>query len=93
MVEAIIAFLRTKWSKELDYRLMKELWCYTGNRISARFEYEWRDADNPTQSIEKLGNRALGIQFNGLMRSMDVSSANDTLSMSQKDVTALRRWK
>jgi uncharacterized protein len=43
--EAIKAFLRRKWAKELDYRLMKELWCYTGNRISLRFEYEWRDAD------------------------------------------------
>ena len=44
---AIIEFLRRKWAKELDYRLMKELWCYTRNRISVRFEYEWRDADNP----------------------------------------------
>jgi nuclear transport factor 2 (NTF2) superfamily protein len=38
--EAIIAFLKRKWTRELDYRLMKELWCYTGNRISVRFEYE-----------------------------------------------------
>jgi uncharacterized protein len=43
--EAIKAFLRRKWAKELDYRLMKELWCYTDNRISVRFEYEWRDAE------------------------------------------------
>src|SRR5690349_2339525 len=43
--EAIKAFLRRKWAKELDYRLMKELWCYTDNCISVRFEYEWRDAD------------------------------------------------
>ena len=53
--EAIIKFLRRKWSKELDYRLMKELWCYTGNRISVRFEYEWRDADNPTQWMRTHG--------------------------------------
>jgi uncharacterized protein len=39
--EAIIDFLRRKWAKEL--------WCYTGNRISVRFEYEWRDASNPVQ--------------------------------------------
>lgn len=38
--EAIVRFLRRKWTKELDYRLMKELWCYTGNRISVRFEYD-----------------------------------------------------
>jgi uncharacterized protein len=41
--EAIKEFLRRKWSRELDYRLMKELWCYQGNRISVRFEYESHD--------------------------------------------------
>ena len=41
--EEIIAFLRRKWARELDYRLMKELWCYQGNRISVRFEYESHD--------------------------------------------------
>jgi uncharacterized protein len=40
--DAIIAFLRKKWSAERDYRLRKELWCFTGNRISVRFEYESR---------------------------------------------------
>ena len=49
--EAIIDFLRRKWAKELDYSLMKDLWCYTGTHISVRFEYEWRDADNPSQWI------------------------------------------
>ncbi len=43
--EAIKEFLRRKWSQELDYRLMKELWCYTANRIAVRFEYEWHDKD------------------------------------------------
>ena len=42
--EAIKSFLKRKWEKELDYRLMKELWCFTDNRISVRFEYEWHDA-------------------------------------------------
>ena len=41
--EAIEDFLRRKWSRELDYRLKKELWCYQGNRISVRFEYETQD--------------------------------------------------
>ncbi len=41
--EAIKDFLRRKWSRELDYRLKKELWCYQGNRISVRFEYESHD--------------------------------------------------
>lgn len=41
--KAIRAFLRKKWAKEHDYCLMKELWGFHGNRISARFEYEWHD--------------------------------------------------
>ena len=43
--EAIVEFLRRKWARELDYRLMKELWCFTGNRIAVRFEYESHDVD------------------------------------------------
>ena len=41
--DAIEAFLTKKWEKELQYKLMKELWCYQGNRISVRFEYEYHD--------------------------------------------------
>lgn len=41
--DAIKAFLTKKWQKELQYKLMKELWCYQGNRISVRFEYEYHD--------------------------------------------------
>ena len=40
--DAIEAFLSNKWSRELHYRLMKELWAFTDNRISVRFEYEWQ---------------------------------------------------
>jgi nuclear transport factor 2 (NTF2) superfamily protein len=39
----IIAFLSRKWAKELEYRLIKELWAFTGNRIAVRFAYEWHD--------------------------------------------------
>jgi uncharacterized protein len=41
--EQIIEFLTRKWRRELDYRLIKELWAFTGNRIAVRFAYEWRD--------------------------------------------------
>ena len=41
--EAIVQFLTRKWSKELDYRLIKELWAFQANRISVRFAYEWHD--------------------------------------------------
>ena len=43
--EEIVAFLRRKWARELDYRLQKNLWCFTENRIAVRFEYECRDAE------------------------------------------------
>ncbi len=43
--EAIRDFLKRKWARELDYRLEKNLWCFTENRIAARFEYESRDAE------------------------------------------------
>jgi uncharacterized protein len=73
--EAIKAFLRRKWAKELDYRLMKELWCYTDNRISVRFEYEWRDADTG-QWMRTHGNEHWEFDEEGLMRRRDMS-AND----------------
>ena len=41
--EEIIRFLTRKWAKELDYRLIKELWVFEGNRIAVRFAYEWHD--------------------------------------------------
>jgi nuclear transport factor 2 (NTF2) superfamily protein len=43
---AIIQFLTRKWTRELDYRLIKELWAYTENRIAVRFAYEFRDDSN-----------------------------------------------
>ena len=73
---AIIEFLKRKWAKELDYCLMKELWCYNKNRISVRFEYEWRDADNPSQWMRTHGNEHWEFEDSGLMRIRDMS-AND----------------
>jgi nuclear transport factor 2 (NTF2) superfamily protein len=73
--EAIIAFLKDKWSKELDYRLMKELWAYTNNRISVRFEYEWRDVQT-NQWMRTHGNEHWEFDLDGLMKRRDMS-AND----------------
>lgn len=71
---AIKAFLREKWRSELDYRLMKELWAYTDNRISVRFEYEWR---NPSgQWFRTHGNEHWQFDEEGLMTHRDMS-AND----------------
>lgn len=69
--EAIVAFLKRKWAKELDYRLMKELWCFTGNRISVRFEYEWHDAAG--QWYRSHGNEHWEFDDSGLMRRRDAS--------------------
>ena len=69
--EAVHAFLRGKWERELDYRLKKELWCYTGNRISVRFEYEWRDASG--QWFRSHGNEHWEFDEDGLMRRRDAS--------------------
>ncbi len=72
--EAIKEFLSRKWAKELDYKLMKELWAYTGNHISVRFEYEWHDASG--RWYRTHGNEHWEFDENGLMRRRDMS-AND----------------
>ncbi len=72
--EAIAAFLQRKWEKELDYRLKKELWSFTDNRISVRFEYEWHDASN--NWYRSYGNEQWEFAPNGLMQRR-FSSIND----------------
>jgi hypothetical protein len=69
--EAIVNFLRRKWERELDYSLRKELWSYTENRISVRFEYECRDGDG--QWWRSHGNEHWEFDENGLMRRRDAS--------------------
>ena len=73
--DPIKAFLKRKWQRELHYRLMKELWSYTGDRISVRFEYEWQDATNG-QWNRTHGNEHWEFDATGLMRRRDMS-AND----------------
>ena len=65
--DAIVDFLRRKWSRELDYRLKKELWCFHDNRISVRFEYESHDPSG--QWWRSFGNEMWEFdRENGLMR-------------------------
>lgn len=64
--EAIKAFLQRKWAKELDYRLKKELWAFTDNRIAVRFEYEWHDESG--QWYRSYGNENWEFAENGLMQ-------------------------
>jgi len=72
--EAVTKFLRRKWAKEFDYRLMKELWAFTDDRISVRFEYEWRDESG--QWYRTHGNEHWEFDESGLMARRDMS-AND----------------
>ena len=69
--EAIVEFLRRKWSRELDYRLKKELWAFTDNRISVRFEYESRDPDG--RWWRSHGNEHWEFDERGYMRRRDAS--------------------
>lgn len=63
---AVVDFLAKKWERELDYKLKKELWSYTGNRISVRFEYEWHDKDG--NWFRSYGNEQWEFDPNGLMQ-------------------------
>src|SRR6202049_3897918 len=64
--QEIIQFLQRKWAKELDYRLIKELWAYTENRIAVRFAYEWHDDSG--NWFRSYGNENWEFDENGLMR-------------------------
>ena len=73
---AIIELLRRKWARELDYRLRKELWAFTGNRIAVRFEYECHD--DTGQWHRAYGNENWEFAANGLMQRR-FASINDVL--------------
>jgi nuclear transport factor 2 (NTF2) superfamily protein len=64
--QEIVQFLKRKWVKELDYRLIKELWAFTGNRIAVRFAYEWQH--NSGNWFRSYGNENWEFDDNGLMR-------------------------
>jgi len=72
--EAIRAFLQRKWAREIDYRLVKELWAHDGNRIAVRFAYEWHDDSG--QWFRSYGNENWEFDAAGLMRRR-IASIND----------------
>jgi len=72
--KAIVEFLQRKWAKELDYRLIKEIWAFHDNRIAVRFAYEWRDDSG--HWFRAYGNENWEFDENGLMRRR-IASIND----------------
>ncbi len=72
--QEIVAFLTRKWTRELDYRLIKELWACEGNRIAVRFAYEWHDDSG--NWFRSYGNENWEFDESGLMR-LRLASIND----------------
>ena len=79
--EEIVAFLTDKWANEHDYKLIKELWAYTDNRIAVRFAYEWRDEQG--QWYRSYGNENWEFSPQGLMQARH-ASIND-LKIDESD--------
>ena len=76
---AIAEFLTRKWAKEIDYRLIKEVWAFHGNHIAVRFQYEWHDAQGDW--FRSYGNEQWEFDEYGLMRRRE-ASINDVLIMA-----------
>ncbi len=80
--EEIVAFLKRKWERELDYRLEKNLWCFTENRIAVRFEYESHDKDG--QWWRSYGNELWEFDESSLMRRRDASINDYEIEESER---------
>jgi uncharacterized protein len=80
--QEIVSFLTRKWTREFDYRLIKELWAFTENRIAVRFAYEWHDDSG--NWFRSYGNENWEFEQNGLMR-VRLASINDLpINQSQR---------
>ena len=84
--DEIVAFLTRKWAKELDYRLIKELWAFHENRIAVRFAYEWHDDSGSW--FRSYGNENWEFDGNGLMQRR-IASIND---LPLKEVERKFKW-
>jgi hypothetical protein len=78
----IVAFLRRKWAKEIDYRLIKELWAFHQNRIAVRFQYEWRDDSG--HWLRSYGNEQWEFDDAGLMRRREASINDVAIAESDR---------
>lgn len=80
--EEVKAFLGRKWARELDYRLRKEMWAFTADRIAVRFEYESHDADG--QWWRSYGNEMWEFDESGLMRKRFASINDAPIAESER---------
>lgn len=80
--EAIVAFLKRKWERELEYRLIKEVWAFHGNRIAVRFQYEFHDAMG--QYFRAYGNEQWEFDEHGLMRRREASINDVAIRESER---------
>ncbi|RUV35778.1 DUF1348 family protein, partial [Mesorhizobium sp. M1A.T.Ca.IN.004.03.1.1] len=78
----IVAFLTRKWAKELDYRLIKEIWAFTNNRIAVRFAYEWHDDSG--NRFRSYGNENWEFAEDGLMRTRHASINEHPISEAER---------
>ena len=78
----IVGFLERKWARELEYRLIKELWCFDGNRIAVRFAYESHDASG--QWWRSYGNENWEFDCDGLMVRRHASINDLSISESER---------
>ena len=83
--EEIVAFLSRKWAKELDYRLIKELWAFTDDRIAVRFAYEWHDDSG--NWYRSYGNETWEFNEDGLMRRRFASINDLPIKESERKYT------
>ena len=81
--EAIEEFLNTKWANELHYRLTKELWAWSGNHISVRFEYEWQNAKTGGW-FRTHGNEHWEFNTDGYMTLRDMSANDIPISAEER---------
>ena len=82
----VVEFLKRKWSRELDYRLKKELWGFRGNRMAVRFEYEWHDAEG--QWTRSYGNELWEFNELGYMKRRFASINDLPIQVSDRKL----RW-
>jgi nuclear transport factor 2 (NTF2) superfamily protein len=80
--EQILQFLERKWAKELEYKLIKEVWAYSDNRIAVRFQYEWHDDSG--NYFRSHGNENWEFTETGLMRRREASINDVPIRASER---------